>query len=164
MDYLAWRGIHTPTYPVPDDSLYIPVDTHTVQSTPSMDHGRWASPSTLHPEFMVFPLSPPIVPAPFNSTPPHMVHDGPSTSTNYVWVPQRQYALTAHHFAPAPPIVFNVDSGEPGIRLSAALSRKFSQLKDRDDLVFESNKSPTITMRLEVCRLSELASTLSDGA
>lgn len=96
-----------------------------------------------------------------------IVPDGPSTLTSslhYVLVPQRKYGSAAHHFAPVNPIEFNVDSGEPGIRLSAALNRKFSQLRDRDDLVFESNKSPTITMRLEVCGISESALTLSDRA
>jgi hypothetical protein len=142
-----------------DDTLYIPLDMHAVQPVPSMNHDSWVPSSILYPTDLptLFPHSPspPFVPEVHNSTTlrPSLVHSRPSTSTNppdYVWVPQRQYVLTAHHFAPAPPITFNVDSGEPGIRLSAALNRKFSHLKERDDLVFESNKSPTITMRLEV--------------
>ncbi|KAF9650499.1 hypothetical protein BDM02DRAFT_1381798 [Thelephora ganbajun] len=96
--------------------------------------------------------SPSSVPVTSSSPLQPVVSHRPSVSTNppdYAWVPQRQYALTAHHSTPAHPIVFNVNSGEPGIRLSAALNRKFAHLRDRDDLVFESSKSPTITMRLE---------------
>ena len=154
-DSTTWHGVYTSMVPPPDDAWYTPLGMHPVQSTSSMDHGTWVPSSTPHPDFMLFPHSPPFVPATSDSTSQPMFHSTPSTSTNssdYVWVPQRPYALTAHHFVPTQPIEFNVHSGEPGIRLSAALNRKFSQLKDRDDLVFKSNKrSPTITMRLEVC-------------
>lgn len=167
MDSSTWRGGYTPTLPVPHDPFYMPPSMHAVQQSPSMGHGNWALSGTLHPDFIPFHHSPPVVPETSNTILQPMIHDRLSTSTNspdYVWVPQRQYGSNTHHFTPAHPIVFNVDSGEPGIRLSAALGRKFAQLKDRDDLVFASNKSPTITMRLEVCGFPELILTFSDGS
>ena len=114
----------------------------------------------LYPDPRPFDLSPPFVPSTVSPTMQFAVSGGLSMSTNppeYIWVPQRQYALTAYHFAPAQPILFNADSPEPGIRLSAALNRRFTYLRDRDDLVFESSRSPTITMRLEVRDSSGLA-------
>ena len=150
-------GVYTQIFPtdsVGDSSheqLYmVPAGVHAIQST---NPENWPQ-SILHPSPMPFCHSPSFVmPATSSSTLQPAIQNGPSASTNppaYTRVPQRQYALTAHHFTPAPPILFNVDSGEPGIRLSAALNRRFTRLRGRDDLVFESSRSPTITMRLEV--------------
>jgi len=135
---------------------------HAIQPTPPTSPRNWPlhhDPMTSH--------SPSPVPTTSNSPLQSVISDPPSLSANssdYTWVPQRQYALTAHHFTPTNPITFNVDSGEPGIRLSDAYNRRFTELRDRDDLVFESSRSPTITMRLEVCDLPKLAWTLADGA
>ena len=124
--------------------IYLPA----VPPTPLPSPENWASqrplPSGSMPSHHL-PLQ-----MPLRGTTPNL----PSLSANlaeYVWLPQRQYALTAHHFTPASPILFNADSGEPGIRLSAALNRRFTNLRDRDDLVFKASRSPTITMRIEVC-------------
>lgn len=145
------RGICAPirsTSPVgygSQGSLYTPAG----QSIPLCVPGGWMaqdgplpnSPSTYH--------FPPLIPTTSSSVTLQPV------TPNRLPLPQRPYALTVHHFTPAHPILFNVDSGEPGIRLSAALNRRFTHLRDRDDLVFESSRSPTITMRLEVCGFSE---------
>ena len=120
-----------------------------------------------HPDPMSFLPPPPLAPTTPSSSSQSVIPNLLPPQTNlpdYLWVPQRQYTLTAHHFTPANPILFSVDSGEPGIRLSTAINRRFSHLRDRDDLVFESSRSPTITMRLEVCDLPRLARTLTDGA
>ena len=162
----TWRGVHPSMPTVIGDATYVPPGIYTVQSTPFGGREDWSPPSPPETDLSLSPYSP-FVPTNPDSSLQHIAHDGPSTSSNspnYVWLPQRPYTLTAHHFVPMDPIEFNVDSGEPGIRLSAAFNRKFSELKNRDDLVFESNKSPTITMRLEVCGFSPLASTPSDGA
>lgn len=153
-------GAYTQITPNAHGGLNFPPDVHAVQSTSSIGTENWAPSSVFHPGFVPFSHSPspPFTPATSSSVLQNGTHSRPSTSTSapdYIWLPQRQYALTAHHFIPATPILFNVDSGEPGIRLSAALNRKFAHLKDRDDLVYESSKSPTITMRLEVCDFSE---------
>ena len=165
MNHSMWHGVYPPIYstiPVGGSSqepFYIP----PVQTTTLSGLEGWASPSTPHPNPTPFNLSPPPVPATPNSLVPNRLHV-PANPPDYTWLPQRQYGLTAHHFTPAQPILFNVNFGEPGIRLSAALSRKFTHLRDRDDLVFESSRSPTITMRLEVCGFSVSAWTLADGA
>lgn len=156
-----------PAIPVSDSSrenYYLSAD---VYAAPLTTHGNWVPQTILHPDSMPFHHSPPPLPATSSPPPQSVILNPPSLSTNppdYVWVPQRQYALTAHHFTPANPILFNVDSGEPGIRLSTAINRRFTQLRDRDDLVFEMSKSPTITMRLEVCGLPRLTWILTDGA
>ena len=146
----------------------MPAGVGAVQSTPWRNPENWARPETIpHPNSMPFNPSPSFVPATASPTVRFTISNRPPTPVrppDYTWVPQRRYALTAHNFAPAHPILFNVDSGEPGIRLSAALNRRFTHLGGRDDLVFESSRSPTITMRLEVRRLFVLAWTLIDGA
>ena len=162
------RGVYAPIIPgnVPGGVFHMSTGEHAIQSTPLTSPVNWAPSNTLHHDPMS-PHSPSFVPATSSSPLQSVISDPPSLSTNppdYTWVPQRQYALTAHHFTPANPILFNVDSGEPGIRLSAAFNRRFSHLRDRDDLVFESSRSPTITMRLEVCGLPKSAWTLTDGA
>jgi len=159
-----------PATPVGDSSqenYYMSAGVYTVQSTPLTTHGNWVPQTILHPDSMPFHHPPSLLPTTSSSPLQSVIPNPLSLSTNppdYVWVPQRQYALTAHHFTPANPILFNVDSGEPGIRLSAAINRRFTHLRDRDDLVFEMSKSPTITMRLEVCGLPRLTWTLTDGA
>lgn len=138
----------------PQEPLYMPTGEFAIQSTQLRGPENWASQNTFHPDPTSFDLSPSFVPTPVGSTVQFTIPNGPSVSTNppdYIWVPQRQYALPAYHFTPAQPILFHTDSGEPGIRLSAALNRRFTHLRNRDDLVFESSRSPTITMRLEVC-------------
>ena len=123
--------------------IYLPTVPPTTLTSPE----NWAPQRSLHSGSMPSHHAPLQVPLRFAT--PNL----PSSSANppeYVWLPQRQYSLTAHHFTPASPILFNADSGEPGIRLSAALNRRFTHLRDRDDLVFKSSRSPTITMRLEV--------------
>jgi len=128
---------------------YMPTGLYAVQST-----SENRVPQTIpHPDPIPFPHHLPLGPTTPSSSLQSVAPNPLPPSTNlpdYVWVPQRQYTLTAHHFTPANPILFNVDSGEPGIRLSTAINRRFTHLRDRDDLVFESSRSPTITMRLEV--------------
>lgn len=167
------RGVYTPmasTIPLGGaghEIFYIPTGVHTMQSTSLTSPESWALSSTPHPAPIPFHRSPSFMPATPGSPSQSVIPRPPSLSANppdYTWVPQRQYALTAHHFIPADPILFNVDSGEPGIRLSAAYNRRFTHLRDRDDLVFESSRSPTISMRLEVRDLPRLAWTLADGA
>lgn len=129
---------------------------------------NWRPQNIFHPDPLHFHHSPSFASPTSSSTLQSPIPNTLSPSTNpqdYTRVPQRQYALTAHHFTPANPILFNVDSGEPGIRLTAALNRRFTNLRDRDDLVFESSRSPTITMRLEVRDLvSDWSRSLADGA
>ena len=153
-----------PTILVGDGSqgiLYGPAGAHTVCPTTLGSPGKWAPHQTLlHPGPVPSGLSPSFTSATPTPTVQSVIQNGPSVSTNppdYTLVPQRQYALTAYHFTPAHPISFNSGPGEQGIRLSAALNRRFTHLEDRDDLVFESSRSPTITMRLEVCDSFELA-------
>ena len=173
VDPSAWRGPYAPILPTipigdsPQEIYYMPTGVYPVQSTPLTTHENWVSQTILHPGSVPFCPSPLPVPVASGSALQPVIPNPLSLSTNppdYVWVPQRQYALTAHHITPADPILFNVDSGEPGIRLSAAINRRFTHLRGRDDLVFETSKSPTITMRLEVCDLLRLAWTLTDGA
>lgn len=145
----------------------MPKGVRAVQSTLLRGPENWAPQNTLHLDPMPFNLSSPFMPTISSSTAQFTIPNGPSMSTSppeYTWVPQRQYALAAYQFTPAPPILFNADSAEPGIRLSAALNRRFTNLRDRDDLVFESSRSPTITMRLEVCDFSGLVWALADRA
>lgn len=141
---------------------------HAVQPTPLGSPGMWAPRNgILHPGSTPPNLSPPFTPVTPTTTVQSVIHNGPPVPTNpqnYVLVPQRQYALTAYHFTPAHPISFSTGPGEPGIRLSAALNRRFTHLEDRDDLVFESSRSPTITMRLEVCSSFALVWALTDDA
>ena len=164
MNSTLWHGEYAPT--ISHGPFYLTSGVHAVQSTPPIDTENWLPPSDPHHNLIPTPHPPSFVPD-TGSTLQAAVDSRPSMSADlpdYVWLPQRPYALTAHHFTPAHPIEFKVDSGESGIRLSAALNRKFSHLKDRDDLVFELSKSPTITMRLEVRGFSQLASTFADGA
>jgi len=138
----------------PQGFLYMPTGVHE-QPTPFGSPGRWASSHVLlHSDSTSAGISPPFTPATLSPTvrlvTPN-IPPAPTNTQNYASVPQRQYALTAYHFTPAHPISFHTGPGEPGIRLSAALNRRFTSLEDRDDLVFESSRSPTITMRLEVC-------------
>lgn len=154
--------VYAPTSSIPHWISPVRPDVHAVQSTVN-----WALPTILSPDPILSSPSPSFTQTTPSPIPQSVVLYGLPVSTNqpdYMWVPQRQYALTAHQFNPVQPILFNVDSGEPGIRLSTALNRKFSHLRDRDDLVFESSKSPTITMRLEVCPSFQLAWALPDGA
>lgn len=168
MNPSSWSGGYPPVSPISDGTFVIPPGIHVAQPTPSTGPETWAPWNVLQQaNYTTFPHTSSVVPATPNSPLQPVTSGRPLMLTyppDYVWVPQRPYTLTAHHFAPAPPIVFNVDGGEPGITLSAALNRRFSHLRDRDDLVFESSKSPTITLRLEVCCLFELAQTLADGA
>ena len=147
----------------PQELLYPPAGVHGLGSP-----GSWASGDViLYPGSVSFDLSPSFAPATSTSTVQSVILNGPPVPTNpqsHTLVPQRQYALTAYHFAPAHPITFNAGPREPGIRLSAALSRRFTHLENRDDLVFESSRSPTITMRLEVCGSFELIRALTDDA
>ena len=162
------RGVYAqmfPTNPIgsnPQETLYMPAGVHAVLPTPSRSpENQWALQNVLHPDPVPFNPSPSFAPVTSSSAVQFVVPPGPPVSTNpppnYTWVPQRQYALTAYHFTPAHPILFDAGPGEVGIRLSAALNRRFAHLRDRDDLVFESSRSPTITMRLEVCGVSEWA-------
>lgn len=135
----------------------MPTGVCAVQSTPPRSPENWAPQNALHPD----PLpSPQFMPCMATPTRYFEIPNRPSASTNppnHVRVPQRPYTLTAYHFTPAHPILFNAGPAEPGIRLSAALNRRFTHLRDRDDLVFESSRSPTITMRLEVRHFFESA-------
>ena len=155
------HGFNMPMYPTihaGDNSqglLYMPAGVCEVQPTPFGIPGRWASPDgLLHSDSTSVSVSPPFTPATLAATVQSVTPNGPPEPANtqdYTLVPQRQYALTAYHFTPAHPISFNTGPREPGIRLSAALNRRSAGLEDRDEPVFESGRSPTIMMRLEVC-------------
>ncbi|KAF9785539.1 hypothetical protein BJ322DRAFT_837891 [Thelephora terrestris] len=147
----AWNGDYMPTLLTSQEYLCMTPGIRTVPSTPSIGIEYWIPPSDPHPNPIPIFNSSSFVSG-SSSTLQFAVHTRQSISPNppdYPRVPQRPYALTAHKFTPTHPIEFKVDSGEPGIRLSAAHNRMFTHLKDRDDLVFELSKSPTITMRLE---------------
>lgn len=147
--------------------FYTSAETHAIQLNQLSAAGGWVPQNSPLPNSTPQNHSLPSGPAASSSTLQPAIPNTPPVSTyppDHTMLPQRQYSLTAHHFIPAHSISFNVDSGEPGIRLSAALNRRFTHLRDRDDLVFESSRSPTITMRLEVCDLSELDWVFIDGA
>jgi len=168
------HGVNMPTYPTThvggssQELLYMPAGMCEAQQTQFGSPGSWASPDVpLHPGSASFDPSPSFTPTTLALTAQPVTQNGLPVSANpqnYILVPQRQYALTAYHFTPAHPISFNTGSGEPGIRLSAALNRRFTHLEDRDDLVFESSRSPTITMRLEVCGSIALSWALTNDA
>ena len=157
---LTRHGVNMPMYPTihagnnSQGILYMTAGVREVQPTPFGSPRSWASSDVpVHSDSTSVGLSPPFTPATLAPTVQSVTPNRPRVPANtqsYALVPQRQYALTAYHFTPAHPISFNTGPGEPGIRLSAALNRRFTHLENRDDLVFESSRSPTITMRLEV--------------